>query len=124
MAHSDTAAGKSPDKPVEVTGCRSPDAAKASRTGRNLPVAIVVGAVLAGLVAASLLWHKPWGFVAALAAGVLLGTFEVARRLGAAGYVIPVIPLIVGGQAMIWLTGAVQCARSAGRLRRHRRDHA
>jgi phosphatidate cytidylyltransferase len=104
VAHTDTAAGKPPDEPAR--GANSPaDAAKTSRTGRNLPVAIVVGAVMAGLVAASLLWHKPWGYVAILAAGALLGTLEVARRLGAAGYVIPVIPLVVGGQATIWLTG-------------------
>jgi phosphatidate cytidylyltransferase len=103
VATTDTA-GTSPDKPPGKPQS-PPQAVKTSRTGRNLPVAIVVGAVLAGLVAASLLWHRPWGFVAALAAGAMLGTLEVARRLGAAGYVIPVIPLIVGGQAMIWLTG-------------------
>ncbi len=104
MATTDTGANTPPDKPAGKPDSQ-PLPAKTSRTGRNLPVAIVVGAVLAGLVAASLLWNKPWGFVAALAAGALLGTLEVARRLGAAGYVIPVIPLIVGGQAMIWLTG-------------------
>jgi phosphatidate cytidylyltransferase len=99
VATTDTGAGTPPDKPAART-----DAANSSRTGRNLPVAILVGAVLGGLTIASLLWNKPWGYVAILAAGVLLGTLEVARRLRAAGYVIPVIPLVVGGQAMIWLT--------------------
>ncbi len=115
MATTDTGAGSPPDKPAGTPDSQ-PDAAKASRTGRNLPVAILVGAVLAGLVAASLLWQRPWGFVAALAAGALLGTFEVARRLGAAGYVIPVIPLIVGGQAMIWLTGLFNVRGALGGL--------
>ncbi|MGH3597231.1 MAG: phosphatidate cytidylyltransferase, partial [Mycobacterium sp.] len=35
---------------------------------------------------------------------VVLGTLEVVRRLRAAGYVIPVIPLLIGGQATLWLT--------------------
>ena len=33
-----------------------------------------------------------------------VATHEVVRRLREAGYVIPVIPLLVGGQLMIWLT--------------------
>ncbi len=69
-----------------------------------MPVAIVVGAAMAGLVLASLLWGRPWGYIGILAAGVLLGTLEVARRFSAAGYVIPVLPLVIGGQAMVWLT--------------------
>jgi phosphatidate cytidylyltransferase len=104
VATTDTGANSPPDKPAGKPDWQA-DAAKKSRTGRNLPVAILVGAVLGGGIIASLLWDKPWGFVAALAGGALLGTCEVARRLGAAGYVIPVIPLVVGGQAMIWLTG-------------------
>ncbi|OBI42226.1 phosphatidate cytidylyltransferase [Mycobacterium kyorinense] len=74
-----------------------------SRAGRNLPVAILVGAVLGGAVIASLLYAR-CAFVGILAAGVLLGTLEVVRRLRAAGYVIPVLPLVLGGQATVWLT--------------------
>ena len=33
-----------------------------------------------------------------------MATHEVVRRLREAGYVIPVIPLLVGGQLMVWLT--------------------
>ena len=78
-------------------------AANSSRAGRNLPVAIIVGAVLGGAVVATLVWAK-YAFVGILAAGVVLGTLEMGRRLRAAGYVIPMIPLIIGGQAIVWLT--------------------
>lgn len=82
---------------------RGPSQQKRSRAGRNLPVAILVGAVLGGGVVASLIYARI-AFVGILAAGALLGTLEVARRLRAAGYVIPVIPLVIGGQATMWLT--------------------
>ncbi|MGH3968796.1 MAG: phosphatidate cytidylyltransferase [Mycobacterium sp.] len=88
------------------TGAGAPTKASAqntSRAGRNLPVAILVGAVLGGAVIASLVYAR-YAFVGILAAGVLLGTLEVARRLRDAGYVLPVIPLVVGGQATVWLT--------------------
>lgn len=74
-----------------------------SRAGRNLPVAILVGAALGGGVIASLIYART-AFVGILAAGILFGTLEVGRRFRAAGYVIPVIPLVVGGQATLWLT--------------------
>lgn len=74
-----------------------------SRAGRNLPVAIVVGVVIGGAVIATLVWAK-YGFLGILAAGIALGTLEMGRRLRGAGYVIPMIPLLVGGQATLWLT--------------------
>jgi phosphatidate cytidylyltransferase len=74
-----------------------------SRAGRNLPVAILVGAVLGGGVVASLVYAR-YAFVGILSAGVLFGTLEVYQRLRTAGYVIPVLPLLVGGQATLWLT--------------------
>ncbi len=76
---------------------------KTSRAGRNLPVAILVGAVLGGGVVASLVYAR-YAFVGILSAGVLFGTLEVHRRVRTAGYVIPVLPLLVGGQATLWLT--------------------
>ncbi len=66
-------------------------------------MAIIVGVVLAGGVIACLLYAR-YAFVGLLAAGVLLGTLEVARRLRTAGYVVPIIPLVIGGQVLLWLT--------------------
>ena len=75
---------------------------KKSRTGRNLPAAIAVGAALAFTIVAILIWDRfLWVFL--LTAAMPLATHEVVRRLREAGYVIPVAPLLAGGQLMVWL---------------------
>jgi phosphatidate cytidylyltransferase len=76
---------------------------KKSRAGRNLPAAIAVGAAIGLSIVAILIWDR-YLWVGLVAAGVAMGTHEVVRRLREAGYVIPVIPLLAGGQLMIWLT--------------------
>ena len=73
---------------------------KTSRAGRNLPAAIGVGAAL-GALAIGILLFAPRGWLVVLAVAIPIATAEVARRLGEAGYVIPIVPLLVGGQAMI-----------------------
>jgi phosphatidate cytidylyltransferase len=75
---------------------------KASRAGRNLPAAIGVGALL-GAMAIGILLFAPKGWLPVLAVAIPIATHEVIRRLREAGYALPVIPLLVGGQAMIWL---------------------
>ncbi len=76
---------------------------KASRAGRNLPAAIAVG-VLLGAMAIVILLFAPMGWLPVLAVAMPIATHEVVRRLREAGYALPVIPLLIGGQAMIWLT--------------------
>jgi phosphatidate cytidylyltransferase len=76
---------------------------KASRAGRNLPAAIGVGVVL-GAMAIGILLFKPIGWLPTLAVFIPIATYEVIRRLREAGYALPLIPLLLGGQAMIWLT--------------------
>jgi phosphatidate cytidylyltransferase len=76
---------------------------KKSRAGRNLPAAIAVGAAIGLSIVAILIWDR-YLWVALVAAGAAMGTHEVVRRLREAGYVIPVVPLLAGGQLMIWLT--------------------
>jgi phosphatidate cytidylyltransferase len=76
---------------------------KSSRAGRNLPAAIAVG-VLLGAMAIGTLLFAPKGWLPVLAVAIPIGTHEVIRRLREAGYALPAIPLLVGGQAMIWLT--------------------
>ncbi|WP_172442136.1 phosphatidate cytidylyltransferase [Mycobacterium heckeshornense] len=97
MADTDTGAGSPRQEPAP------PPAQTTSRAGRNLPIAILVGVLLGGGVVASLVWAR-YAFVGILAAGVLLGTLEVARQLRVAGYVLPLVPLVVGGQATLWLS--------------------
>lgn len=74
-----------------------------SRAGRNLPAAIAVGAAI-GLTIIAILLTDRYLWVPLVAAAIAMATHEVVRRLREAGYVVPVIPLLVGGQAMVWLT--------------------
>ena len=76
---------------------------KVSRAGRNLPAAIGVGVLLGAMPIVSLLF-APKGWLPVLAVAMPIATHEVVRRLREAGYDLPVIPLLIGGQAMIWLT--------------------
>ena len=76
---------------------------KASRAGRDLPAAIAVGVLLGGM-AIAVLFFAPIGWLPVLAVAMPIATHEVIRRLREAGYALPVIPLLLGGQAMIWLT--------------------
>lgn len=78
-------------------------AKKRSRAGRNLPAAIAVGVLLGGGLIAILLF-APFVWIGVVAVAMVIATHEVVRRLRDAGYAIPVLPLLVGGQAMIWLT--------------------
>ncbi|HUO39261.1 MAG TPA: phosphatidate cytidylyltransferase [Mycobacterium sp.] len=89
------------------------DAPKTSRAGRNLPAAFAVGAALGGTVIVILVFQpKLWLVVLALA--IPIATYEVTRRLSEAGYLIPIVPLLVGGQAMLWLTWPYREAGALG----------
>jgi phosphatidate cytidylyltransferase len=76
---------------------------KKSRAGRDLPAAIAVGVAL-GAIAIGVLLFAPIGWLPVLSVAIAIATHEVVRRLDEAGYALPLIPLLVGGQAMIWLT--------------------
>ncbi len=75
----------------------------ASRAGRNLPAAIGVGLLLGAAIIVSLLTVR-FLFIGVIAAAIAVGTFEfsgVLRRV--ADTKVALIPVLVGGQAMIWL---------------------
>jgi phosphatidate cytidylyltransferase len=76
---------------------------KQGRAGRNLPAAITVGAFL-GFGVIAILVFAPLGWIPVVAVAMAVATHEVVRRLRTAGYSIPIIPLLLGGQAIIWLT--------------------
>ena len=76
-------------------------AAPPSRAGRDLTRAIPVGVGLGALVIASIAFNpRAWYFVAAGA--VAIGTWEGFKRLRQARFQLPLIPLMVGGQAIVW----------------------
>jgi phosphatidate cytidylyltransferase len=80
-----------------------PETPGKSRAGRNLPAAIAVGAVL-GAIAIGILLFTPTGWLVVLAIAIPVATHEVTRRLQDAGYTIPLVALLIGGQAILWLT--------------------
>jgi len=87
--------------------------AKTSKAGRNLPAAIAVSLPLAGIVIATLIF-APRGWVVILSVAMAIATHEVVKRLRDAGYSIPLIPLLIGGQAIIWLTWPFGAAGALG----------
>ncbi|MCW1958082.1 MAG: phosphatidate cytidylyltransferase, partial [Mycobacterium sp.] len=84
-----------------MTGTESGAPAKTSKAGRNLPAAIAVGVALGAMAIGSLLFAPKW-WLPLLAAAIAMAPHGVCRRFGEHGYAIPAVPLMVGGQAMIW----------------------
>ncbi|MBU9764524.1 phosphatidate cytidylyltransferase [Mycobacterium sp. TNTM28] len=76
---------------------------KQSRAGRNLPAAIAVGVILGAMAIGTLLFAPIW-WLPLLAVAIAIATHEVIRRMRERGYALPTVPLLLGGQAMIWLT--------------------
>ena len=77
--------------------------AAAGRAGRNLPAAIAVGLSLGALILGTLYSPARWTFVVVVAVASALGTLEVVRALRQLGAEPPVVPLLVGGTAMVVL---------------------
>jgi phosphatidate cytidylyltransferase len=87
-----------PDEPG--TGPREEQPPRASRTGRNLPVAIAVGLALGVFVVLTLFTVKAT-FLIMMGAGVAIGLWELDRALHPREIRLPLIPLYAGGTA-IW----------------------
>lgn len=83
-----------------------PEGAPAKRTGgragRNLPVAIGVGLVLAALVLGTVYTYKP-AWVAVVTGAVVLGLWELRQALATVGRRLPLLPMWAGGVAILWL---------------------
>ena len=91
-----------PDRPAR--GIPAPSRGRTSRAGRNLGSAIAVGLALGAIILVPLLTVRQT-FVGVLAAATAVATWELrgALRRGA-GIEVPLPVLLVGGQAMIWLS--------------------
>lgn len=70
------------------------------RAGRNVPVATAVGVTLAALVLVSL-YTVVEAFVVLVTLAVVIGVYEVCHVLASRDIVVPVVPLMVGGAAMV-----------------------
>ena len=104
MATPEPGASGPPDDPAPAgKDTVQQPANKASRAGRDLRAAIAVGAGIGGVLVVTLVF-APRFWVPIVALAIVVATHEVVRRLREAGYVIPVIPLLAGGQLTVWLT--------------------
>jgi phosphatidate cytidylyltransferase len=89
------------DAPAPTT--ESPATAP-GKAGRNLPAAIGVGVLLGAAVLVALLTVRHV-FVGIAAVAVAVGTVEFAGALRrAAGIQVALWPVLIGGQAMVWLS--------------------
>lgn len=84
-----------PDQPAEKS--------RSSRAGRNLPLAIGVGLAMGAVILVALLTvRQAWIGIVAISA--VIGTWELFGALHrGAGIRLSRVPVLVGGQAMIWL---------------------
>lgn len=81
-----------------------PPARRPSRAGRDLVAAIAVGLGLGIVILSSLLVQRHF-FVAVLAMATAVATWELAGALRrGAGIEVPLPVLLIGGQAMVWLS--------------------
>lgn len=90
---------REPSHPMAGSGQPTNDSAqeqpKSSRAGRNLPAAIAVGVGLGALIIAILL-IDPRGWVVLVAIAVPLAIWELYKRLHQKGFLLPLVPLVVG----------------------------
>ncbi|MGH3492448.1 MAG: phosphatidate cytidylyltransferase [Sciscionella sp.] len=81
-----------------------PDTRSRSKAGRDLPAAIAVGLTLGAIIVVGLLTYRQI-YIGIVALAAAVATWELAGALRrAAGVGIPLPPVLLGGQAMIWLT--------------------
>jgi phosphatidate cytidylyltransferase len=122
VSTTDTTPGDvTPDGPVpETPAPEGPEAAatasKGIKTGRNLPAAIGVGVLLGGLALLTLLTVKAT-FLIYMGAALAIGLHELDGALKSKGIKIPVIPVALGGAAMLtaayWAAGGATTAAFA-----------
>ncbi|MFW0790247.1 phosphatidate cytidylyltransferase [Gordonia sp. CPCC 205333] len=87
--------------PTQTPAASGSDSASGSKAGRNLPAAIGVGLALGvGIIAILLFAPKVWYGIIAVAFAIAI--WEVTKRLRDGGYDVPFVPMLVGGQAIIW----------------------
>jgi phosphatidate cytidylyltransferase len=74
----------------------------ASRAGRNLWAAITVGLLMGGAILVALLTVRQI-FIGIVAITVAVSSWELAGALRRSGIRISLLPVLLGGQAMVWL---------------------
>ena len=105
--------GATPDGPGQEGPAPDNTAPKGIKTGRNLPVAIGVGAILGGLALLTLLTVKAT-FLIYMGAALAIGLHELSTALKTKGINVPLVPVALGGAAMLtaayWAAGGAVTA--------------
>ncbi|MFB9234322.1 phosphatidate cytidylyltransferase [Plantactinospora siamensis] len=97
-----TSAGGASGPPVVAGPEDAGPPARTGRAGRNLPAAVGVGLGLGAAIVVPLFYYRP-AFLAVLAIAVGIGIWEMVRAIQRSGVNPPMLPLIVGGVAMLGL---------------------
>ena len=96
-------AASHPETPAAMVPTPGRRARVTSRAGRDLVAAIGVGVGLGAIILLSLLVERHW-FIGVLAIAAAIGTVELAGALRRGADIhVPLLVLLVGGQAMVWL---------------------
>lgn len=101
--------GPAADRPARSAGSRArghrrpgrPARRAPGRAGRNLPVAIGVGLGLGAVIVVPLFSPYRWSFVVVVAVAAAIGIREVVLALRTLGACPPLVPLLIGGVAMV-----------------------
>ncbi|MCK0518450.1 phosphatidate cytidylyltransferase [Williamsia sp. DF01-3] len=89
------------DRPQDTPGPQPKGST--SRAGRNLPAAIGVGGAL-GVSLILILTFVPEVWFPVVAVAIAVASWEVTKRFRDAGIKVALIPILVGGQAIIWVS--------------------
>ena len=89
--------------PERVPAVLVPAVPKASRAGRNLPVAIAVGLGLGAVITVPLYSPYRWLFTVVLAVAAAIGSREIVGALRTLGTLPTLLPVLGGGVAMVVL---------------------
>lgn len=100
---SEPASESSSSAAAEPSSAEPAGVVRVSRAGRNLRAAIAVGVVLGAVIIVSLLAVRHI-FIGLIAIAIAVGTWELAGALHRGARInVTMVPLLVGGQAMVWL---------------------
>ena len=93
-------ASRLPEQPVSAV--HPPKRPRTPRAGRNLWAAIIVGLSMGAAILAALYTVRQV-FIGIVAVTVAVSTWELAGALRRAGIAVSLPPVLIGGQAMVWL---------------------
>lgn len=104
-----SASARAPGDPVDMTTLATSEqpVKTAGRAGRDLGAAIGIALLLGAIIVGSLLLYRP-AFAIVVGVAVVISIWEIARAIEGTGVRISLVPMFVGGIAMVamaWFRG-------------------